>query len=110
MSDRLYLDAEVALDGARNLTGAGQHYLNLLTTAGLQLSDETQRRPWGSDDIGQAFETNYRPIEQQVFEAWGKLADYVMELGAAAAASVADNQQADRESGTRVTRAYRDRQ
>ena len=78
MSDRLYLDAKVALDGARNLTGAGQHYLNLLTTTGLQLSDQTQRRPWGTDDIGQAFETNYRPVEQQVFEAWGKLADYVM--------------------------------
>lgn len=109
MSDRLYLDAKVALDGARNLTGAGQHYLNLLTTTGLQLSDQTQRRPWGSDDIGQAFESNYRPIEQQVFEAWGKLADYVMELGEAVAASVADNQQADEESGMRVTRAYRER-
>jgi hypothetical protein len=110
MSDRLYLDAKVALDGARNLTGAGQHYLNLLTTAGLELSDQTQRRPWGKDDIGQAFERNYRPVEQQVFEAWGELADYVMELGDAVAASVADNQQADQESGTRVTRAYRDRQ
>jgi len=109
MSDRLYLDAKVALDGARNLTGAGQHYLNLLTTTGLQLSDQTQRRPWGSDDIGQAFENNYRPIEQQMFEAWGKLADYVMQLGEAVADSVADNQQADEESGTRVTRAYRKR-
>ena len=45
-----------------------------------------------------------------MFEAWGKLADYVMELGEAVAASVADNQQADEESGMRVTRAYRDRQ
>jgi hypothetical protein len=109
MSDRLYLDAKAALHGARNLTGAGQHYLNLLATAGLQLSDQTRRRPWGSDDIGQAFESNYRPIEQQVFEAWGKLADYVLELGEAVEASVADNQQADQESGTRVTRAYRER-
>ena len=110
MSDPLYLDAPVALDGARNMTAAGQHYLNLLTTAGLELSDAAHRRPWGSDDIGQAFENNYRPIEQQVFEAWGKLGDYVMGLGDAVAASVADNQQADRESGMRVTRAYRDQQ
>ena len=110
MTDRLYLDAKVALDGARNLTGAGQHYLNLLTTSGLQLADETQRRPWGKDDIGQAFESNYRPIEQQVFEAWGRLADYVMELGEAVDASVADNQQADAESGMRVTQAYREPQ
>jgi hypothetical protein len=110
MSDRLYLDAKVALDGARDLTGAGRHYLDLLTTTGRGLSDQTHRRPWGSDDIGQAFESNYRPIEQQVFEAWGKLADHVMELGAAVAASMADNQQADEESGMRVTRAYRERQ
>jgi hypothetical protein len=110
MSDRLSLDAKVALDGARDLTGAGRNYLDLLTTTGLQLSDQTHRRPWGCDDIGQAFESNYRPIEQQVFQAWGKLADHVMELGAAVTASVADDQQADEESGMRVTRAYRERQ
>jgi hypothetical protein len=106
---RLYLDAPVALDGARNLTAAGQHYQGLLDGPGAEVAQVTGRRPWGSDDIGQAFETNYRPIEQQVLQAWGGLARYVQQLGAAAAASVADNQQADQESGTRVTRAYRER-
>ena len=106
---RLYLDARAALDGARALTAAGQHYQDLLDGPGADVARVTARRPWGSDDIGQAFETNYRPVEQQVLQAWGRLADHIEQLGEAAAASVADNQQADQESGMRVTRAYRDR-
>ena len=106
---RLHLDPAVALDGARNLTAAGQHYRNLLDGAGADITEITGRRPWGSDDIGQAFENNYRPIERQVFQAWDQLARYVQQLGEAATASVADNQQADQESGMRVTRAYRER-
>jgi len=106
---RLYLDAEVALDGARDLTAAGQHYQELLTAPGAHVTEVTGKRPWGSDDIGQSFENNYRPIEQQVFQAWGQLARYIEGLGEAAAASVADNQRADQESGMRVTRAYRER-
>ena len=106
---RLYLDPAVALDGARNLTAAGQHYRNLLDGPGADVAGITGRRPWGSDDIGQAFENNYRPIERQVFQAWDQLARYVQQLGEAATASVADNQQADQESEMRVTRAYRER-
>jgi hypothetical protein len=106
---RLHLDAKVALDGARNLTAAGRHYRALLTGPGADVAEVTGKRPWGADDIGQSFETNYRPIEQQVFQAWEQLARYVEGLGEAAAASVADNQQADQESGMRVTRAYRER-
>ncbi len=106
---RLYLDPAVALDGARNLTAAGQHYQGLLTGPGAEVAEVTGKRPWGNDDIGQSFEKNYRPVEQQVFQAWDQLARYVQQLGEAAAASVADNQQADRESGMRVTRAYRER-
>ena len=106
---RLHLDAPAALEGARALTAAGQHYRHLLDGPGADVAQVTGRRPWGSDDIGQAFETNYRPIEQQVFQAWDRLAAYIEQLGEAAAASVADNRQADQESGMRVTRAYRER-
>ena len=106
---RLYLDPAVALDGARNLTAAGRHYENLLTGPGAEVAEITGKRPWGNDDIGQSFENNYRPIEQLVFQAWDQLARYVEQLGEAVAAGVADNQQADQESGMRVTRAYRER-
>ena len=106
---RLYLDPPVTLDGARNLTAAGRHYRGLLTGPGADVAAVTGKRPWGTDDIGQSFENNYRPIEQQVFQAWDQVARYVEELGQAVAAGVTDNQQADQESGMRVTRAYRDR-
>ena len=110
MSDgRLYLDPAEAGTGARNLVAAGQDYRELLDGTGRELADASGRRPWGSDDIGQAFEKNYRPIEQQVFGAWRQVAEYVQGLGEAAAASVTDNQGADAESGTRVSRSYRDR-
>ena len=104
---RLHLDPAVALDGARNLTAAGRHYRGLLSGPGAEITDGTAGRPWGRDDIGQSFENGYRPVERQVFQAWERLARHVQQLGEAAAASVADNQRADRESGLRVTRAYR---
>jgi hypothetical protein len=106
---RLYLDPAVVRDGGRNLTAAGEDYRGLLGGAGQELSAASHGRPWGSDDIGQAFENNYRPIEQQVFQAWRQVAEYVQGLGEAATATVADNQGADQESGTRVARTYRGR-
>ncbi|MCA2212699.1 hypothetical protein [Jidongwangia harbinensis] len=110
MSDgRLYLDPPVVRTGAHQLAAAGQDYQALLGGAGHELAEASQRRPWGRDDIGQSFENNYRTIEQQVFQAWRQVSEYVQGLGEAAEASVADNQGADHESGTRVARTYRDR-
>ncbi len=109
MPDELWLDPTIATDGARNLAAAGKHLVAQREGPGAEIAAASARRPWGSDDIGQSFENTYRPVEQQVFQAWDQLARYLQGLGEAAAASVADNQQADQESGMRVTRAYRER-
>ncbi|HET6530768.1 MAG TPA: hypothetical protein VFH03_09165 [Actinoplanes sp.] len=106
---RLYLDPAVVLDGARNLRAAGTHVRNEHRSTGMALAADTAARPWGKDDIGAAFEKNYRPIEQQVLQAWSQLGEYLEGLGDAAAASVGDNQGADQEASVRVTRAYRER-
>jgi hypothetical protein len=106
---RLYLDPKVALDGARNLSAAGVHFQSEYRSTGLSIAAASGERPWGKDDIGGSFEQNYRPIEQQVLQAWLQLGEYLQGLGDAAAASVGDNQGADREASVRVTRAYRDR-
>ena len=105
--DRLYLDPKVVLDGARNLKAAGTHFLNEYRGTGMAIAADSGDRPWGKDDIGGAFEQNYRPIEQQVLQAWSQLGEYLEGLGDAAAATVGDNQGADQESAVRVTRAYR---
>jgi hypothetical protein len=106
---RLYLDPTVVLDGARNLTAAGIHFRAEHRSTGLAIAADTAARPWGKDDIGASFEKNYRPIEQQVLQAWAQLGEYLEGLGDAAAATVGDNQGADQEASVRVTRAYRER-
>ena len=106
---RLYLDPKVVLDGARNLSAAGLHFQSEYRSTGRSIAAESGERPWGKDDIGDSFERNYRPIEQQVLQAWCQLGEYLQGLGDAAAASVGDNQDADQDSAVRVTRAYRDR-
>ena len=104
---RLYLDPQVVLDGAGNLTAAGTHFLHEHRNTGMAIAADSAGRPWGRDDIGGAFEQNYRPIEQQVLQAWAQLGEYLEDLGDAAAASVGDNQGADRTASVRVNRAYR---
>ena len=104
----LYLDPYVARAGARDLSAAGVSYLSEYWRIGIPLATDSGARPWGRDDIGNAFERNYRPIEQQMLLAWLRIGEYVQDLGEAAAATVTDNQGADQASAARVSRAYRD--
>jgi hypothetical protein len=105
----LWLEPDAALDGADALAAAGQGFASLRSGSGAELAAASAARPWGSDDIGQTFERNYRPIEQQVLTAWEQLAVYLQDLGAAAAASVQDNLQADEHASVRVKHSYRKR-
>jgi len=105
----LWLEPQAALDGAGSLAAAGQGFAALRAGAGAEIAAASAARPWGSDDIGQSFEQNYRPIEQQVLTAWEQLAAYLQDLGAAAAASVQDNLQADDHASVRVKHSYRKR-
>lgn len=104
---RLWLDPQQALGGARDLTAAGEHYAAEHAGTGREIAAATAARPWGSDDIGQTFERNYRPIEEQVLQAWEQIAAYIQGLGDAAAASVHDNLQADHQAAVRVEHTYR---
>jgi hypothetical protein len=105
----LRLDARVALDGARSLSAAGEQFLSAHRRTGMSIVTTSGARPWGSDDIGAAFDKTYRPIEQQIMQAWFALGEHLQALGDAAAASVGDNKGADQEAAVRVTGAYRDR-
>jgi hypothetical protein len=108
MSDELRLDPARALTGARALSAAGTELAELRAGPGAEIAAATAGRPWGSDAMGQSFERNYRPIEEQVLQAWAQLADYLQGLGEAAAASVRDNLQADHEASERISSVRND--
>nr|BFE66988.1 hypothetical protein GCM10020092_002890 [Actinoplanes digitatis] len=105
----LWLDPDRAAGGGRDLAAASKHLTRQRTGPGAELAALSAARPWGTDDIGQAFENNYRPIEQQVLEAWEKLGGYVEGLGDAVAEAVREATQTDHHASVRVERAYRKR-
>jgi hypothetical protein len=91
LDDRLGSDAAQALRGARELRAAGRALAELRRSAGASVAAASAGQPWGCDDVGHAFEQQYRPVERQVLEAWEQLAAYIESLGEAAAQSVHDN-------------------
>jgi hypothetical protein len=103
---QLWLDPVRAMDGARNLAAAGADLAALRVGTGAELEERTAARPWGADDIGEAFHKQYAPIAAQVLVAWEKLAAHIEGLGAAAAQSVIENQRADDEASVRMTHSY----
>jgi hypothetical protein len=69
-----------------------------------ELAAASAAQPWGGDTYGHSFERHYRPVEQQVLEAWGQLAAYLTGLGEAAGQSVIDNLGADDDARHRFRR------
>ena len=107
--DEVWLDAERVAGGGRDLAAAGKHLTSERFGAGAELVGLSGGRPWGTDEIGKAFENNYRPIEQQVLLAWEKLGAYVEGLGDAVGEVVREATATDQHSAVRVERTYRKR-
>jgi hypothetical protein len=91
----LSLDPERAVDGARNLTASGKIMGTQRAGIGNQLQGMSAPPPWGNDEIGSAFERQYRGFETTVLDAWTKLAAHLETLGGLAAHTVELNTQAD---------------
>ncbi|MET0418777.1 MAG: hypothetical protein ABW022_22410 [Actinoplanes sp.] len=102
--DALYLDAAEAAAGSRALRAAGELLGAQRNGLGGDLEDVSAAVPWGSDEYGRSFEKQYRPVEQQVMDAWQHLAAYLEGLGEAAAHSVEDNVGADVDAERRFLR------
>ncbi|GAA3349777.1 hypothetical protein GCM10020358_73190 [Amorphoplanes nipponensis] len=109
MPDELWLDPDRVAGGGRDLAAAGQHFTAERRGAGNELAALSGGRPWGTDDIGQTFENNYRPIEQQVLLAWEKLGLYVEGLGDAVVETVREATATDHHAAVQVERTYRKR-
>ncbi|MFI7545948.1 hypothetical protein [Actinoplanes sp. NPDC049599] len=109
MADELWLDPDRVAGGGRDLAAAGKHLTSERFAAGTELASISGQRPWGADEIGSAFEKNYRPIEQQVLLAWEKLGAYVEGLGDAVSETVREATAADHQAAVQVERTYRKR-
>ena len=103
---QLYLDPQRAISAGQDLAAAGKNLAGERNTAGQRVVELSAKKPWGTDDIGAAFDKEYAPMEQKVMEAWRQLAGYIEGLGAGAVQSVQENLQADQAAGTRVINTY----
>ena len=109
MAEEFWLDPDRVTNGGRDLAAAGKHLTSERFAAGTELAGISGQRPWGTDEIGSAFEKNYRPIEQQVLLAWEKLGAYVEGLGDAVGETVREAIEADHHAAAEVERTYRNR-
>jgi len=109
MTEELWLDPDRVTSGGRDLAAAGKHLTTERSGIGGEVASLSGQRPWGNDEIGQTFEKNYRPIEQQVLLAWEKLGLYVEGLGDAVVETVREATESDHHAAVQVERTYRKR-
>lgn len=107
MPEDLSLDPDRVAAGGRDLASAGKRLTSERSGAGGEIAALSGQPPWGTDEIGQAFEKNYRPIEQQVLLAWQKLGLYVEGLGDAVVETVREVTETDHHAAVQVERTYR---
>ncbi|GAA2640659.1 hypothetical protein [Paractinoplanes durhamensis] len=107
MTGELYLEPQRASDAGRDLSLAGSQMVSLDSSTVASIAAASQGQPWGTDDIGAAFQKNYGPLLQQFTEAFGQIAGYVEALGDAAQKSVEDNMSADARSSETVIKSYK---
>ncbi|MEU6020485.1 hypothetical protein ACGFIK_03695 [Micromonospora sp. NPDC048871] len=104
MAGQLWLDPSRARRGGADLTRAGEAVTGRHTEAGAAISAASARRPWGRDDIGTAFERQYRGYEDMVLRVWAGVGRRLTDLGADVVHSVEANQQTDTANAARFNR------
>jgi hypothetical protein len=104
--DEVWLDANRTTSGGRDLAATGQQLARLRASAGAEVESLSATRPWGGDDIGSAFDRNYRPVEEQLLQAWEAIGRHVEGLGDAVLQSVHDLLRSDDDAADRVHHAY----
>ncbi|WP_305788448.1 hypothetical protein [Symbioplanes lichenis] len=102
----LQVDPSRAARAGADLAASGGHLEALRAGAGAEVAALSNGRPWGKDDIGQAFERNYRPAEEQVLHAWDLLGRHVAGLGDEVVQAVHEALAADDRAATGVRHPY----
>ncbi len=108
-SPGMWLDPDRAAAAGRDLAASGRQIRELHDGVGGEIAALSGTRPWGRDDIGSAFERNYRPAEEGFLRAWTLLGQHVEGLGEDVVQAVREAVDADDRSGDRVGRTYGNR-
>lgn len=103
------MDGEVRFDpalvarGVSYLSEAGEALTRLQGQLGDDIESMSAARPWGNDDIGQAFQTNYDQIFPKLMQAWPKLGTDVSQYATAVSAVEDAAAQAEAAARQRMT-------
>lgn len=79
---QLWLDPDRARRGGADLALAGEAIRRQRDQVGGRIAADSAQRPWGRDDIGAAFEKQYRGFEETLLRAWEGVGRCLEGLGA----------------------------
>ncbi|MBM0279990.1 hypothetical protein [Micromonospora tarensis] len=102
---QLWLDPSRARRGGADLALAGEAVTARRAAEGGAIEAASGASPWGRDDIGAAFERNYRGFEQTVLRAWAGVGQRLTELGGDVTRAVDASVRTDGASAARLGRA-----
>ncbi|MGC1213148.1 MAG: hypothetical protein WA890_18010 [Micromonospora sp.] len=101
---QIWLDPDRARRGGADLTLAGEAVSAGRRQAGGEIAAASGQRPWGRDDIGAAFDKQYRGYEETLLRAWELLGRSVQGLGNDVVGSVAATAETDEANAGRLGR------
>jgi hypothetical protein len=101
----LWLDPQSAGHSGRDLASSGQAIVAERQTLGAAIRNASSSPPWGNDDIGAAFEKNYRTFETSIMEAWLNVGRYVESLGDGVVQAVAESVTTDSANAQKIMKS-----
>lgn len=104
---RIWLDPDRARRGGADLTHAGEAVRGVRRQVGGEIAAGSARRPWGRDDIGAAFDKQYRRYEETLLRVWEVVGRSIEGLGTDVVRSVDATVETDEASARRLDQVPR---
>ncbi|MFG2053466.1 hypothetical protein ACGFI9_05465 [Micromonospora sp. NPDC048930] len=99
---QIWLDPDRARRGGADLSLAGEAVTASRREVGDAIAEASAQRPWGRDDIGVAFEKQYRGYEETLLKAWEVLGRSLQRLGADVVRSVVATVETDQSNAQQL--------
>jgi hypothetical protein len=103
MTGEIRVDPTVVRQGGAYLNEAGRAVSSVHRQFAGDIEHLGATKPWGHDDIGAAFQTNYDQIFPTLMEAWPKLAAYLEQYATAVTLAAEAAEQANAAAQQRMT-------